>query len=64
MRKIGGIKVTNGKILRKCKFRLIRFEETIKEDLEILAMKHFKEDVSEITKGNEGGISFINFTDI
>lgn len=36
----------------------------IEEDLEILALKHFKEDVSELSKGSDGGISFIQFNDI
>lgn len=64
MRKIGGIKVNHGKILKKCKYRVIRLGDCIKEDLELLALKHFKDDVSEINKGDEGGLSFINFNDL
>jgi hypothetical protein len=45
MRKIGGIKVNHGKILKKCKYRVIRLGDCIKEDLELLALKHFKDDV-------------------
>lgn len=45
MRKIAGIKVINGKIIKKCKYRLIRFDKEIKDDLELIALKHFKEDV-------------------
>ena len=45
-------------------YKVIRKGNAIGVDLEIASLKHFKEEVNEIKKGEECGIVFFNFDDI
>ncbi|MER2998861.1 translation initiation factor IF-2 [Pontibacter populi] len=60
---IAGCMVTDGTIQRNNKVRLIR-DGIVVLDGEILALKRFKDDVSEVRQGFECGISLRNYNDI
>lgn len=60
---VAGCYVRSGVIQRKAKVRIYR-DNVLVFDGEILSLKHFKEDVSEIKEGFECGIAFKNFNDI
>jgi translation initiation factor IF-2 len=60
---IAGSIVTEGKIIRGSKMRLIR-DNVIVHEGTISSLKRFKEDVREVEKGFECGISLDNFSDI
>jgi translation initiation factor IF-2 len=61
--KIAGCYVLDGVALRNASCRVIRDAIVIAED-KIKALKHFKDDVKEVTKGMECGISLENFNDM
>ncbi len=61
--KVAGCIVTEGKITRGNKVRLIRDGIVIYTG-ELSALKRFKDDVKEVTNGMECGISIKNFSDI
>ncbi|WP_162428560.1 translation initiation factor IF-2 [Pontibacter pudoricolor] len=60
---IAGCMVTDGNIQRNNKVRLVR-DGIVVLDGEILALKRFKDDVSEVRQGFECGISLKNYNDI
>ncbi len=60
---IAGCYVQDGRISRSNKMRLIREGIVIYEG-EILALRRFKDDVREVEKGYECGLSISNFNDI
>ncbi|MBB6613092.1 translation initiation factor IF-2 [Pontibacter sp. Tf4] len=60
---IAGCMVTDGTIQRNAKVRLVR-DGIVVHDGEILALKRFKDDVSEVRQGYECGISLRNYNDI
>ncbi len=60
---IAGCMVMDGKIARNSKIRIIR-EGVVVFTGELLALKRFKDDVKEVTKGYDCGIQIKNFNDI
>lgn len=60
---IAGIYVTNGKMQRNAKVRLIRQDIVIFEGT-ISSLRRFKDDVKELNQGYEGGLGIENYNDI
>ncbi|WP_103327665.1 translation initiation factor IF-2 [Bacteroidetes bacterium endosymbiont of Geopemphigus sp.] len=60
---IAGCMVTDGKMLRSVKIRLIR-DGIVIHDGELASLKRFKEDVKEVSKGYECGLNIKNYNDI
>jgi translation initiation factor IF-2 len=60
---IAGSEVTEGKITRGAKARLVR-EGTIVYDGEIASLRRFNDDVREVLNGQECGIVLANFADV
>lgn len=60
---IGGGYVTQGKIMRNCRIRLVR-DGIIIWDGKLASLKRFKDDVREVAHGYECGISLENYNDI
>ncbi|TXK33834.1 translation initiation factor IF-2 [Pontibacter qinzhouensis] len=60
---IAGCMITDGSIHRNAKVRLVR-DGIVVMDGEILALKRFKDDVSEVRQGYECGISLKNYNEI
>lgn len=60
---IAGCYVTNGKILRGSKVRLIR-DNVVAYEGKMASLKRFKDDVKEVAAGYECGISIEGFNDI
>ncbi len=60
---VAGVYVTSGKITRKSKIRLLRNDVIIHEG-QISSLRRFKDDVSEINTGYEGGIGIEKYNDI
>jgi translation initiation factor IF-2 len=60
---ISGCSVTDGKIERGVKTRLLR-DNVIVFEGNISSLKRFKDDVKEVEKGYECGIGFENFSDV
>ncbi len=60
---IAGIYITEGKITRNSKIRLLRDNIVIHEG-EIASLKRFKDDVKEILTGYEGGLGIENYNDV
>jgi translation initiation factor IF-2 len=60
---IAGCMVMDGKITRNSKIRIIR-EGVVVHSGELLALKRFKDDVKEVSKGYDCGIQIKNFNDI
>lgn len=60
---IAGCYIAEGKVLRGANGRLLR-ENTIIYDGKIFSLRRFKEDVREVEKGYECGISLENFQDL
>jgi len=61
--KVAGIYVTEGKIIRGSKARIIRHSETIFES-SVSSLKRFKDDVKEVTSGFECGIGIEGYNDL
>ncbi len=61
--KIAGSRVTDGKIERGANVRLIRDDVVIHEG-KLSTLKRFKDDVKEVTAGQECGVSFENYQDM
>ena len=55
--------VMSGKIQRDSKIRIIR-DGIVVHDGTLLALKRFKDDVKEVTKGFDCGVQIKNFNDI
>jgi len=60
---IAGCMITDGKIIRNSKIRLIR-EGVVIFTGELSALKRFKDDVKEVSKGYDCGIQIKNYNDI
>jgi translation initiation factor IF-2 len=60
---VAGCMVSDGKIERNAKARVIR-DGVVIYDTKIASLKRFKDDVKEVTKGYECGIMLENFNDI
>ena len=61
--KVAGCIVTEGKVERGAKVRLLRDNVVIHEGT-LSILKRFKDDVKEVTAGQECGMSFANYQDI
>ncbi|WP_185864472.1 translation initiation factor IF-2 [Blattabacterium cuenoti] len=61
---VAGCMVTEGKLSRQSKVRLIREGIVIHNGGEFMSLKRFKEDVKEVHKGYECGISIKNFNSL
>ncbi|MFD4814197.1 translation initiation factor IF-2, partial [Streptomyces sp. NPDC058418] len=61
---IAGVLIRSGEVKRNTKARLIRDGKVIAESLNIEGLRRFKDDVTEIREGFEGGINLGNFNDI
>jgi len=61
---VAGCYVTEGKILRNGKARLVREGQVLLTDGKISTLKRFKDDVREVPEGMECGISIENFNDL
>ncbi|MEV6330862.1 translation initiation factor IF-2 [Streptomyces sp. NPDC051909] len=61
---IAGVLIRSGEVKRNTKARLIRDGKVIAEGLTIQGLRRFKDDVTEIREGFEGGINLGNFNDI
>lgn len=60
---IGGFMVINGKVTRDSSVRVIR-DGVVIFDGKLASLKHFKDDVKEITNGREGGLMIENYNDL
>ncbi|MER5868211.1 translation initiation factor IF-2 [Streptomyces sp. NPDC002044] len=61
---IAGVLIRSGEVKRNTKARLLRDGKVIAESLTISGLRRFKDDVTEIREGFEGGINLGNFNDI
>ena len=61
--KVAGCRVSEGKVERGAKVRLIRDSVVIHEG-ELSQLKRFKDDVNEVPMGQECGMSFANYEDM
>lgn len=60
---VAGSYVTDGKIFRSSKIRVIR-DGVVANESDIESLKRFKDDVKEVAEGYEFGIGLKNFNDI
>ena len=60
---IGGFMVVSGKVTRDSKVRVIR-DGVVIYDGQLASLKHFKDDVKEVTNGREGGLMIEGYNDI
>ncbi|HFM9823687.1 TPA: translation initiation factor IF-2 [Streptococcus pneumoniae] len=60
---IVGFMVINGKVARDSKVRVIR-DGVVIYDGELASLKHYKDDVKEVTNGREGGLMIDGYNDI
>ena len=60
---VAGCYVTDGKILRNCKARLVR-DGAVLYNGEIASLRHGKEDVKEMARGFECGVTLKNYQDV
>ena len=60
---IGGFMVISGKVTRDSKVRVIR-DGVVIYDGQLASLKHFKDDVKEVTNGREGGLMIEGYNDI
>jgi translation initiation factor IF-2 len=61
--KVAGCQVTEGKVERGAKVRLLR-DKTVIHEGSLAILKRFKDDVREVPAGQECGMSFANYQDI
>ncbi|MEU2392140.1 translation initiation factor IF-2 [Streptomyces sp. NPDC007369] len=61
---IAGVLVRSGEVKRNTKARLLRDGKVVAENLTISGLRRFKDDVTEIREGFEGGINLGNYNDI
>ena len=61
--KVAGCMVTEGLVKRGCGVRLLRDNVVIHKG-ELTQLKRFKDDVREVARGYECGLSFANFNDL
>jgi translation initiation factor IF-2 len=62
--KIAGAQVTDGKVERGARLRLLRDDVVILQEGKLSTLKRFKDDVREVVAGQECGIAFENFQDL
>lgn len=60
---IGGFMVTSGKVTRDSKIRVIR-DGVVIYDGALASLKHYKDDVKEVTNGREGGLMIDGYNDL
>ena len=60
---IGGFMVTSGKVTRDSKVRVIR-DGVVIYDGALASLKHYKDDVKEVTNSREGGLMIDGYNDI
>lgn len=60
---IGGFMVTSGKVTRDSKVRVIR-DGVVIYDGALASLKHYKDDVKEVTNGREGGLMIDGYNDL
>lgn len=60
---IGGFMVINGKVTRDSKVRVIR-DGVVIYDGDLASLKHYKDDVKEVTNGREGGLMINGYNDL
>ena len=60
---IGGFMVLSGKVTRDSKVRVIR-DGVVIYDGALASLKHYKDDVKEVTNGREGGLMIDGYNDI
>ena len=60
---VAGCRVTNGKITRDSKVRVVRDGIVLAED-EIASLKRFKDDAKEVAEGFECGVTLAKFNDV
>ena len=61
--KVAGCRVTEGKVERGAKVRLIRDNVVVHEGT-LVSLKRFKDEVKEVPAGQECGMAFANYQDI
>ncbi|MFD7261439.1 translation initiation factor IF-2 [Streptomyces sp. NPDC059874] len=61
---IAGVLIRSGEVKRNTKARLLRDGKVVAENLTISGLRRFKDDVTEIREGFEGGINLGSFNDI
>ncbi|WP_431965525.1 translation initiation factor IF-2 [Actinacidiphila sp. bgisy160] len=61
---IAGVLIRSGEVRRNAKARLLRDGKVVAENLNIEGLRRFKDDVTEIREGFEGGINLGNYNDI
>ncbi|MFD7502030.1 translation initiation factor IF-2 [Streptomyces sp. NPDC059850] len=61
---IAGVLIRSGEVKRNTKARLVRDGKVIAESLNIEGLRRFKDDVTEIREGFEGGINLGSYNDI
>ncbi|MCX4696721.1 translation initiation factor IF-2 [Streptomyces sp. NBC_01408] len=61
---IAGVLIRSGEVKRNTKARLLRDGKVIAENLNISGLRRFKDDVTEIREGFEGGINLGSYNDI
>ncbi|EST39112.1 translation initiation factor IF-2, partial [Streptomycetaceae bacterium MP113-05] len=61
---IAGVLIRSGEVKRNTKARLLRDGKVISENLNIEGLRRFKDDVTEIREGFEGGINLGKYNDI
>jgi len=62
--RVAGCRVTEGKMQRGARIRLLRENVVIHEGGKLNTLKRFKDDVNEVANGQECGMSFENYQDI
>jgi translation initiation factor IF-2 len=58
---VAGSRVTQGELERKYKYRVVRGEKVLQDNLKIHSMKKLQLDVTKVEKGQECGVAFDNF---
>ena len=61
MVQVAGSRVTQGEIERKYKYRVMRGERVLQDNLRLHSMKKLQLDVTKVEKGLECGLCFENF---
>jgi translation initiation factor IF-2 len=56
--------VSSGEFDKKLKFRILREDELIAENLTVASLKKYTTDVNKVEKGSDCGICFANFEGI
>ena len=61
MVQVAGSRVVTGDLERKFKYRVVRGEKIIQDDLKLMSMKKLQVDVTRVEKGHECGLCLDNF---